>query len=36
MDRRKFLVWTGFGWVASSLTAAISSISFDRSASAPG
>jgi mannan endo-1,4-beta-mannosidase len=34
MDRRKFLVWTGLGWVVSSLTAAISSISLDRSASA--
>jgi mannan endo-1,4-beta-mannosidase len=34
MDRRKFLVWTGLGWVVSSLTAAISSLSFDRSASA--
>jgi mannan endo-1,4-beta-mannosidase len=34
MDRRKFLVWTGFGWVASSLTATISSLSFDRTARA--
>jgi mannan endo-1,4-beta-mannosidase len=34
MDRRKFLVWAGFGGVASSLTAAISSLFFKRAARA--
>lgn len=29
MDRREFLAWTGVGWVTGSLTAAISSLSFE-------
>jgi mannan endo-1,4-beta-mannosidase len=32
MDRRKLLAWAGVGWVASTLTAAISSLSFEAGA----